>query len=160
MFIVFAGLPLLTWGARVWTDYLWYADLGQTGVFWTRVTSKFSVAAVFGLITLVFVFGNLIYARKLAPKAAPVTPVNIPNLPPQVELSIERLRAGLGPIIDKLVLWGSVAIAVLNGARMAEHWQTFRLALARVPFGVSDPQFGRDAGFYVFQLPAHEANQA
>jgi uncharacterized membrane protein (UPF0182 family) len=37
---------------------------------------------------------------------------------------------------------------------MSSNWQTFRLALAAVPFGYTDPQFGRDVGFFVFNLPA------
>jgi len=45
----------------------------------------------------------------------------------------------------------------VNGAGMAAQWETFRLWLGRVPFGIDDPQFGADVGFYVFSLPAHQA---
>ena len=39
---------------------------------------------------------------------------------------------------------------------MAAQWETFRLWLGRVSFGISDPQFGQDVGFYVFSLPVDE----
>ena len=35
----------------------------------------------------------------------------------------------------------------------AGQWQTFLLWRNRVPFGVKDPQFGLDVGFFVFTLP-------
>ena len=38
----------------------------------------------------------------------------------------------------------------------AEQWVTWRLAFAGTSFGIDDPIFGMDAGFYVFRLPALE----
>ena len=52
--------------------------------------------------------------------------------------------------------WRS-SLAFINGAAMSAQWRTFRLALAAVPFPYTDPQFGRNVGFFVFQLPAYDA---
>ena len=43
--------------------------------------------------------------------------------------------------------------ALLIGGGVAGHWNDWILFRNRVDFGVADPQFGRDVGFYVFQLP-------
>jgi len=148
-------LPLITWLATVWTDYLWYEDLGQTSVFVTRIVSQLAIGAAFGLMAFVLLYGNMRAARAMAPRAMPI---GLPEgTPVQVEMAIERLRAGLGPVLDKAILLGSLVIAFLNGTAMSAQWETVRLALARVPFGYTDPEFGRDVGFWVFTLPAQQA---
>src|SRR5919106_795990 len=43
--------------------------------------------------------------------------------------------------------------ALLLGGGVSVHWQDWILFRNRVNFGVADPQFERDVGFYVFQLP-------
>ena len=39
---------------------------------------------------------------------------------------------------------------------MASQWRTVLQVMYRTPFGVTDPVFGRDIGYYVFALPAIE----
>lgn len=153
--LVFVGVPLFAWFATLWTDYLWFADLGQAGVFWTRIASKWAVGAAFGAATFAILFGTMRVARSLAPR---IVAVGAPqNIPAQYALAFERFVAWLGPILDKAIFFAAAFFAVTNGAAMAEQWETFRLALSAQPFGVDDPQFGRDVAFYVFALPAHQA---
>ena len=153
--VVFALFPLLAWAATVWTDYLWYADLGHGDVFWTRIVSQAAVGTAFGVATFVILFASMRYGRSLAPK---VVPVSLPDsVPPQIGYYLERLRSGIGPVVDKAILWSAVVFALISGSGMSEQWETFRIAFAGTSFGVADPQFGRDVAFYVFNLPVHEA---
>jgi uncharacterized membrane protein (UPF0182 family) len=46
-----------------------------------------------------------------------------------------------------------VAIGFLAGLSAASAWQTYLLWANRVSFGRVDPQFHKDIGFYVFELP-------
>lgn len=149
--ILFVLFPLLGSLAGVYTDFLWFVDLGQQQVFLTRITNSIVTGLVFGSLAFLMLFVNARIARRMAPRAV-LTSVG--DLPPQLEEVMVRLRTQIGPVIDQLILWGSVAIAIAVGAGMAENWETFRLAFSGVGFGVSDPQFGRDVGFYVFSLPA------
>ena len=149
------GLPFLRWLADVWIDWMWYGDLGQRAVFVTRILSQLTTGAVFGLLTFAILYVNLRLARSMAPKAVPI---GLPEgTPEQIEMFIESLRGKMGPILDKVILWGSMVIAFFNGLGMSSQWQTLRLALASVPFPYNDPQFGRNVGFFVFQLPAYNA---
>lgn len=151
---VFILLPLVGWGARTWTDFLWYDDLGQTGVFWVRIQSQLAVGAAFAAAAFVILYANMWVARRFAPR---VVPVGVPDgLPPQFTEFLLQLRRLTGPFLDKVILLVAAVLAFLNGSAMADEWVTFRLALARVPFGISDPAFGRDAGFFVFTLPVLE----
>jgi len=153
--LVFVVLPLVRWIVDVWTDYLWYSDLGQQSVYVTRIASQLVIGILFAAAAFAVLYGNMRLARKLAPKAVPI---GMPEgTPPQIEELVATLRANAGPILDKAIVIVSALLAFLNGTAMAAQWETFRLWLGRVPFGQTDPQFGRDVGFYVFALPAHEA---
>ena len=149
------GIPFLRWLSGVWIDWLWFGDLGQQQVFVTRIVSQLATGAVFGLATFVLLYVNLRIARSMAPKAVPI---GMPEgTPEQLEVFIEVLRGGVGPILDRVVFWGCLALAFFNGLGMSSQWQTFRLALSSVPFPYNDPQFGRNVGFFVFELPAYNA---
>lgn len=149
--ILVVAFPILGSIARIATDYLWFADLGHAQVFMTRIYSELAVGVVAGLVAFALFYINMRVARGMAPRAV-LTSVG--DLPPQVEEAIINARAKLTPYLDRALLWISLAFAIVLGASLAEHWETMRLALAAVPFGVTDPQFGRDVGFYVFTLPA------
>ncbi len=149
--VVLFGLPFLTWLATVYTDFLWYVDLGQQSVFVVRLVSSLLFGFAFGAVAFALVFVNARIARRMAPRAMLLS---IGNIPPQLEEVILQIRARIGPVLDKVILWGSLLLALLVGMRMSAYWVPLRLALAAVPFGIKDPQFGRDVGFFVFTLPA------
>jgi uncharacterized membrane protein (UPF0182 family) len=154
--VLFAiGMPLVAWLVKLWVDYMWFSDLGQRGVFTTRITSQVATGLFFALAAFAVLYVNMHLARRFAPRVAAVSfPEGIPE---QWVVFFERLRGGFGSLLDRIVLWGSVAIALMSGADMATRWQTFRLALSNTPFGYADPQFGKDVGFFVFALPAYSA---
>ena len=139
----------------MWIDFLWFDDLGQKSVFLTRIYSELVIGAAFAAAAFAVLFVNMLVARRMAPRAVAV---GLPDdIPEQFAILIERLRTGMGPILNRVVLWGSLILAFLNGLGMASQWKTFRLALAAVPFGYADPQYNKDVGFFVFNLPALSA---
>jgi uncharacterized membrane protein (UPF0182 family) len=147
---VFA-IPLLGWLSRFGTDYLWFVALGQREVFVTILASEIVTGLAFGVVAFVLLYVNMRIARTMAPRAV-LTSVG--DLPPQVEDVVLRFRAKAGPILDRLVLFGSLGTAALLGFSMASQWETMRIALTGVRFDQTDPQFGMDIGFYTFTLPA------
>ncbi len=150
--IVFIGIPFATWLAGVWVDWRWFSDLGQGGVFTTRIVSQLAVGAVFAVLAFIILFTSMRFARTMAPR---LMPVGFPEgMPEQLETLLLAMRGKMGPILDFAILGGSLVLAFLNGLGMSANWETFRISLASVPFGYGDPQFGRDVGFFVFQLPA------
>src|SRR5262249_46749500 len=66
------------------------------------------------------------------------------------------------PIADRLP-WRAIAraaaavVAALIAAGEMANWQTYLLWLHGGSFGVNDPYFDRDVGFFVFALPAYQA---
>lgn len=152
---VVVGLPLLAWLAGVWTDYLWYADLGQSRVFVTRIVSQLVVGSVFAAAAFALYFGNMWLARRMAP---PAMPMGLPrDVPEQVAVVLESIRGKLSPILNKAIFVAAAWFAFLEGVRMSGEWEIFRIAMQGARFGVADPTFGRDIGFFTFTLPALES---
>jgi uncharacterized protein len=49
----------------------------------------------------------------------------------------------------------ALILGVLSGLSIAGEWETYLLWSNATEFGRTDPQFGRDLGFFVFVLPFH-----
>ncbi|MDJ0111321.1 UPF0182 family protein, partial [Rhodococcus erythropolis] len=59
-------------------------------------------------------------------------------------------------VMSRLRLFGviiPVAIGILSGLIAQANWVTIQLFLNGQPFGITDPQFNLDVGFYTFDLP-------
>ena len=64
--VVFFGLGSLL--SRIWTNYLWYAEVGQTEVFWTPFVARICVGLFFAVVFFAIFYGNLWLARKISPR--------------------------------------------------------------------------------------------
>ncbi|MGQ0847979.1 MAG: UPF0182 family membrane protein [Actinomycetota bacterium] len=145
--LVLVGLYLLlSTLATVWTDYLWFSSLGFEGVWLTRAVVRIALTAGVMAMSFLFVFGNLALAERMSLRhlSAPGT---------EDDEVLMRLRDWAEPRLRTLRLVGSGVLAVLIGAS-AGGWSD-RLFLFMNPqgFGLVDPLFGNDLGFYVFRLP-------
>src|SRR5205823_5353393 len=130
--------------ASFYTDYLWFQSIGQTGVWRGVLGTKLALAFVFISAFFVLLWLNLFIADRIAPKFRPAGP--------EEEL-IERYHELVGRRTGLVRIVVSLLFAVIAGAGASGQWQEWLLFRNYVPFGVKDPQFGKDVGFYVFQLP-------
>ena len=48
----------------------------------------------------------------------------------------------------------AIWVGIFAGSQLAKHYQQFLLTFHGVPFGSTDPVFGKDIGFYIYHLPA------
>lgn len=129
--------------SRIWTDYLWYAEVGQTTVFWTPLVARLSVGLFFAVIFFAIFYGNLWLARKISPRLLAVQGEDDDVL----ELKPSRRWPG------RLLLLVSIVLAIFVGAIYSGRWEEILLFLNRAEFGYADPLFGKDASFFVFTLP-------
>ncbi|HEV8374217.1 MAG TPA: UPF0182 family protein, partial [Actinomycetota bacterium] len=130
--------------SRFYTDLLWFREVDKTGVFWGSLRSKVFLGLLAGVGTAVIVGVNLWLVERLAPRYG-LTVVGRPQ--------VERARALLAPYLRPLRLGIAAFLGLVVGLQASGWWQTFLLWRNRVSFGDRDAQFGRDVGFYVFQLP-------
>jgi uncharacterized protein len=142
--ILVAIVILVVIGANFWTDLLWYESVGYRRVFTTELLAKLLLFVIGGLIAGGGVFSSLMIAFRTRPVYAPVSPE---------QASLDRYREQIEPLrkIGTIVI--PVAVGLLAGGAAAGQWRTYLLWRHRVPFGVKDPQFHLDAGFFVFTLP-------
>ena len=128
----------------LWTDWLWFNEVGYTNVFGGLLRTKIWLFLLFGVAVGAFVGGNLYLGFRLRPMMR----ANSPE-----QHALERYRMLLSPRIG---LWiGLVAglIGLFAGLSGQGHWQQWMLFQNGGPFGVQDPQFGTDVGFYIFDYP-------
>ena len=64
-----------------------------------------------------------------------------------------RVRSSLTPIRKPLVIGVGLLLLVFAGSSGTSQWRSFMLWRNGVDFGRKDPYFGRDIGFFVFDLP-------
>lgn len=148
LMVVAAGVILTLVSARgvagLYTDYLWFDSLGFTNVWTSLVWAKVGLVVAFTAVFFALVWVNLFVANRLAPRVRPAGPE-------------EDALAGVYEVLDRRPGAARAAVALLLavvfGIGAGGQWNEWILFRNHVPFGVADEQFGRDVGFYVFQLP-------
>ena len=127
-------------------DVLWFREVGYSQVFWSILGTKFALGLLFGIAFFLLLYANLWIVRRITPRYQPLTP--------EQEI-IERYRLQFEPYAWWLIPLFAAVIAFFVGLGVTGQWRTFLLwrNSSGVTFGVTEPQFGRDAAFYVFSLP-------
>jgi len=128
----------------LYTDWLWFKEVGFTQVFTTRLALNGWLFVGLGGAVFIFLFANLSLAARTAP--------------PDVYWELEDQlglpgRAILEPLVRRLLLPVVAVIAFFSGGRATAAWDTVLEYLNATHFGRVDPLFGRDLAFYVFELP-------
>ncbi|MHB1390325.1 MAG: UPF0182 family membrane protein [Thermoleophilia bacterium] len=138
-FLIFIVLPAIVY---LYTEWLWFGEVGFGSVFTTILLTKIWLGLATGAFFFAVVYANIMIARKMAPgyQFGPGTEV------------IERM-----PIPNNIVRWliplGLLIPSIIAALAGAAGWEDFLKFVNRTDFGVADPVFNLDTGFYVFTLP-------
>jgi uncharacterized membrane protein (UPF0182 family) len=130
--------------ARFYTDYLWFKDVGFTTAWRRLLSAKVVPALIFSTIFFVLMLVNLIVADRVAPRYR--------SGGPEDEV-IERYRSYVAPYAGRVRVLVSLFFALVMGSGVTGQWQNWLLFSNATKFGIKDPQFHKDIGFYVFRLP-------
>jgi len=129
--------------AHVYTDLLWYRELGQERAFVTTLGWQVLARGLGGVGTACVVLASLAVATHVMRRRAPVATAR----------NLVAVRRAWRPLITAV----AAGCGALAGTSLDDRtWQVLLLWAHRSPFGVEDPLFGRDAGFYVFSLPLQQ----
>ncbi len=150
LLVLLVALLLLVPRLAGWyTEWLWFGEVGYRSVYWVPIVSSAVVGSAAGLAVFLILFLNVRPLLGLRP------------MPKVIELRSSGGRAyrqvvsRLRPVAVTAV--GVGVVSLLAGRGAATSWLTFQAWLHRLPFGVRDPVFNLDIGFYVFTLPAYTA---
>ena len=138
---------LLLGGARLinfYVDWLWFGEVGYRDVFTTVLFTRIVQFLVGALLIGGLVALSLWIAYRSRPVFVPVTGPEDP-IARYRTLIIQRLRV--------FAIGIPVVIGVVAGIAAQGDWQTVQQFVNSTPFGITDPEFGIDVGFYAFQLP-------
>jgi len=154
---VVAGLIALGRVSNFLVDWLWFSSTGYVAVFWTI----FAARAVLFLAVFVAASGvlwlsgwfALHYATGPLPHPARATAWLQPSQSISANLHQLSLR------LPWRLLTAGVALVLALGIALGEtsNWDVALRFLNQIPYGKSDPVFGKDIGFYLFSLPAYVA---
>lgn len=142
-----AAVLLLLIGPRLidtYVDWLWFGELGYRSVFTTTLMTRLIVFVVTALLIGGVVFAGMALAYRNRPVFVPTVGPNDP---------VARYRTS---VMARLRLFGvgvPIFIGLLAGLVGQTYWVQVQLFMHGGEFGVTDPQFGMDLGFYAFDLP-------
>jgi uncharacterized protein len=142
--VLFVLLTSLRGIAGFYTDYLWFDSLGQGGVWRGVLASRAALALVFMGLFFALAWINLFVADRIAP------PYRVAG--PEDEL-LERYHDVVGERAGLVRIGVATLLAIIAGSGVSAEWNAWILFSNGGDFGIDDPQFGRDVGFYVFRLP-------
>ena len=133
--LLFAFL-VLWWLRTVYTDLLWYDELGYQRVFTKILVTKIWLFVGGTAVTAAALIVNFYFTFRFSrgPSTLPVT-----------EETMRLLRALLVAAVVITVL----TAAPVFGSAAAGRWEVFLLFLNKVSFGVSDAEFGQDLSFFI-----------
>ena len=137
---------ILNTGKGIYVDWLWFDGAGYSSVYSKIITTRILLFIGGAMLFIAFFGANVFYAGHLA----------LRNPAPGLA---EAEAAALRRLYLLALIAGTLFFAVIFGTIAAGNWDVVLRFINRESFGVKDPQFGRDVGFYVFQLPALQAAQ-
>lgn len=129
--------------AAFWVNWWWFDSVGYRPVLTTRYTARITSFLVGGLLAAGFVVGNTVLALRRSRDPAQAT-----------------ADGGRDRVSRVLLVVVGVVTFLIAGVAVSTHWQTWLLWLNGRSFGVEEPVFRRDVGFYVFALPAWKTVQS
>jgi len=130
-----------------WTDWLWFEETGYPVLFTKSFFTEVGLTAVFGLVFFAVLYGNALLARRLARGSSRFYTDPLFELP-----QLDLIKPGLHWIL----LAGSLVLSYLVGTWAGHQWDVYLRYQQGTSFGIADPLFARDIGFYFFQLPFYK----
>lgn len=124
-----------------YTEVLWFESINYASVYWKSFNTEYFVWLAAFLIFLGFAYLN----SKIASTAKPVFP--------NTSEALNEIYKFKSP---KLFLKALLFVVGLIMAGVASSsWMNILTFMNRESFGITDPIFGKDLEFYIFQLPLY-----
>ncbi len=138
---------LLMVGPRLvdaYVDWLWFGEIGFRSVFSTVLVTRLVVFLLAGVFIGAVTFGGMALAYRSRPVFVPASGPNDP---------VARYRATVLSRLRLFAIGVPAFIGLLAGFVAQTYWVRVQLFLHGGTFGINDPEFGKDLGFYAFDLP-------
>ena len=125
------------------TEWFWFNEVDYSGIFVRTLTTRASVGGIVFLVAFAALAANFRLALRRVTKPYMLFPGG-GDIKPMVLNQRQFLLLGTGV---------AGLVALFLGIFASSEWLTWLQFRHAVPFGQSDPLFGRDVSFYIFSLP-------
>jgi uncharacterized protein len=142
--IAFLALGLLGQVIPLYTDWLWFQEVGYSQVFTTTLSLRGTLFGLVALAVALFLWANLTLAARTA------APDVLWELEDQLGLPG---RVVIEPQIRRFLPVVLALIAIVSGLRASASWETVLGYANATAFNTKDPVFGFDLSVFVFLLP-------
>ncbi|MGK7874984.1 MAG: UPF0182 family protein [Xenococcaceae cyanobacterium] len=151
--IAVLGLPLSKTLTHLLTEAWWFDAVGFSRVFWTRLTWQILIWLGTFVLYALFLWGNYRLALHLGSAGAQRLVLRSGSLRFLEGSGLEAHTKKL-PNYVALVFIFLLALSAATESTLA--WETILKYLNSSEFGIQDPIYQQDIGFYLFQLPLYE----
>jgi uncharacterized protein len=130
--------------ANIYTDSLWFDSVNYHQVFSTLLVIKLGLFGVFGAIFFAVLWVNLVVCDRIAGHDIVLA---------QDDELVRRYQQYVRPYAGRIYIALAFVLALIGASGTISQWNNWILFRHGGSFGVTDPQFHKDVGFYVFKLP-------
>ena len=130
--------------AGLYTDSLWFSSVDLHNVFSTLLAIKLGLFGVFGAIFFAVLWVNLVVCDRIAGHDVVLA---------QEDELVRRYQQFVRPYAGRIYVGLAFILALIGASGTVGQWNNWILFRHGGNFGVTDPQFHKDIGFYVFKLP-------
>ncbi|MFW6410163.1 MAG: UPF0182 family protein [Halanaerobiales bacterium] len=154
--LLLAILIIISSGTRVFSDWLWFDNLGFLNAFMVMFFTNFWIRIAIGLIFTLFIYINLRFTKKpllsyIKTTSGNTSEDNVENLfNNQAGGFIEWLN---NKRLNYIYILTSIILGFLFSSIGQDAWKTVLRFFNKTSFDSTDPIFNKDIAFYVFNLP-------
>ncbi len=130
--------------ATLYTDSLWFSSVGYHNVFSTLLAVKLGLFGVFGAVFFVVLWVNLVVCDRIVGRDVVLA---------QDDEFVRRYQQYVRPYAGRIYVALAFVIALIGASGTIGQWNNWILFLHGGNFDATDPQFHKNVGFYVFDLP-------
>ena len=145
---IIAGIVIvILFSSRIaffFTEWFWYKEMGFLTMFTTIIRTRLICGPVVGMIFFLFIMLNMLVAQRLKSRFPIIIGDNVLQLP--------GFR-NIDGYIKKVGVILALLLSILAGYGASTQWDLFLKTFNSVPFGLIDPLYAKDFGFYIFILP-------
>lgn len=139
--LLFIALPGIS---TIWTDSIWFNNVGQSDVFWTRFWVPILIFFGAALITFAVIMLNVGVARRIGPKGPVISAADNP---------LAALIGGSVRFLNWLFIGGAIVLSLILAGAASNKWETVLEYINAAPWTDVEKIFNQRTGFYVFELP-------
>jgi len=147
------GIIILAIISGVIQKWLWMQQLNYSAIFWTLFSVKWLMFGLAFVVAFLYLWINLHLAAKKSAVSGEGNPEGWSDILSKYGIPVSPSGLKLAMVMI------SVVIGLFFAFMFYTQWDTYLRFRYGGSFGLADPLFGADVGFYLFRLPFYELLQ-